>query len=494
MIPLVFAFFAPFAYDQYTLPRIALAAVLVLILGWRGGFTKKPLTWPLLAAYGALGLSAACSGDWAVNLHGRYTARYLGLVPVGICVLAYHLRPAKNIGLQMRWAGAILAVHGLSQFLWNPLNYATLVNGRIIGTMGSPPTLGVALAMCLPFCFAATPRRALLTTLVMAALIATGSRGAMLAAVIAALILEPRVDGLDRDGTVLAAVLLLVGVVALSFQHGVSDRLRAMTWAASLKIWLAHPLIGCGAESFSDAWRAFHTKEWSQLVGIMSIQDHAHNDLLEALAATGLIGFAAYANLLAKTWNLLRARFGCFGTRAVLASVAAAFTCAKFNAVPFPALFALAVMLGSLDEGQPLADFDKSMAHGAALGLAVGSLWAFGVDVLFYRARRTLDFQGVALASRLAPTEITYQAHQADLLTRAWMTDRDPGKLLWALDIAKNARERHPASVQAQHMVTQNLLLLAQNYPRFLVEAKTATDRLYAMDPQMNLRFKIVVK
>ena len=63
MSPLVLCFFAPFTFDQFTLPKIALAAVLVLMAGWREGFVKKHLTWGLLLLFTVFCASAAFSGE-----------------------------------------------------------------------------------------------------------------------------------------------------------------------------------------------------------------------------------------------------------------------------------------------------------------------------------------------------------------------------------------------------------------------------------------------
>lgn len=496
MIPLVLCFFAPFAFDQFTLPKIALAAVLVLAAGWREGFDKKHLTWGLLLLFTVLCVSAGLSSDPLVNITGRYTARYLGLIPLAVCLLAYHLAVQGDVPRQMRLAAAILSVHALSQLVWNPLPYEVLFAGRVSGAMGSPPTLGCVLAMCLPFCYGRTPARAALTALTMAAMLATGSRGPLLASVVAAAIIGWP-DRQDRLGARLAAVLMAFAGVLVLFNHGKSDQIRLMTWATSLKIWWAHPFFGCGPESYTDAWRAFRSNEWVALTGMSNFQDHAHNDFLELLAAGGLFGLGAYCLLLRRAWRQLQNPW-ILERRAILASLAALFVCAKFNAVPFPALFAAAIILGSLDTAflPNETNLHRRKLRLAAGVLAAWSVWATAADVVFYHARKVLDFPGIMRAVAMNPLELAYRAHEADLLTRKWDADgqKDPELLYNALDISWRTLHLHPGNVQARHMVTQNLVLLARTNPRFIAPAQKSAATLLALDPQLNFKFRVVIK
>lgn len=187
MISLVLCFFAPFAYDQYVLPKIALAALLVAYTGCHRGFSSKTLTEPLAFILFAILLSATFSGDPLVNFFGHHSARYLGFLPLLICFLAYHLRSGpQSAAKQMRLSGALLGIYGLSQLLWTPLEYKVLMTGhRITGSMGSPPALGCALAMCLSFCLGKDRNSVIITVIVLIAIIMTGSRGPMLAALVA---------------------------------------------------------------------------------------------------------------------------------------------------------------------------------------------------------------------------------------------------------------------------------------------------------------------
>lgn len=508
MIPLVLCFFAPFAFDQFTLSKIALAAVLVLVVGWNQGFIKKHLTSSLLLLFAVFCASAIFSGDFLVNLTGRYCARWLGLIPLAVCLLAYHLPPIDNLNHQMRVSAFILSIHAISQLFWNPWGYEVLSAGhRVSGAIGSPPTLGCVLAMCLPFCYGRTPARALLSGLTMMALLVTGSRGPLLGAVVGALIVgwASRSDtmGAKSSAGALTSGLLVLCLAAIFLDHGRSDKIRWLTWTSSLEVWKAHPWLGCGAETYVDTWRAFRTPAWVALSGPNNFQDHAHNDFLEILAVSGLLGLGAYCLFLRRLWGQIKAQMP---PKEIRGALAALFVCAKFNAVPFPAIFVGALLLGYIDPPTKAA----ACPHGGcsfcgwparwpavlACVFAVWGVWAVAADTVFYQARRVLDFPGIMRAVAMNPLELSYGAHEADLLTRKWDADgqKSPDLLYGALDISWRSLHLHPGSVQARHMVTQNLLLLAKTDPRFIEPAQKSVAALYALDPQLNFKFKVVVK
>lgn len=499
MISLVFCFFAPFTYDQYTLPKIALAAVLLSIAWARADRVDvKPLTFPMLLMLACVAISAALSGDPLANVFGLYMGRYYGLIPLVLCFLAYQLPPVRLHG-QMRLAGALMSVYALSQLVWTPLDYDVLSLGhRVAGSLGSPPTMGCALAMCLPFCFGKTKPRILLTLLVLAALAATGSRGPILAAVVAVVVYDP-LERRKSSWVILGAILLALGVLASVFHHGASDVIRLMVWKTALRVWWAHPWFGAGGESYVWATRAFRDAAWIRLVGPFSYQDHAHNDILHVLGAFGAAGAAAYAWLHWKTWEVLRISWQS-GYRsaypaAIAASLAAMFVCAKFNAVPFACLFAAALMLGKYEGRRAGRNIIPPVLPAMAASLLAGVLTVMvAADVIFYRARRVMDFPGIMRAAWLNPAEVFYQAHEVDLLTRKFGVTDEPGLILRALQISSEAVKLHPANVQAQHMLTQTLLILASRDPHYLADAKTSADKLYAMDPALNFKFHVVKK
>jgi O-antigen ligase len=63
---------------------------------------------------------------------------------------------------------------------------------------------------------------------------------------------------------------------------------RLYWWAAGLRMFAAHPLLGVGLGNYASAYRAFR-------VGAVQNTLYPHNVLVELLAETGLLGFASVA-------------------------------------------------------------------------------------------------------------------------------------------------------------------------------------------------------
>lgn len=481
MIPAVLLFFWPLSADIWVLPKLAMAAVLVAIAGQLQGFCRqKMLTWPFVSMLAALSLSAIFSGDPLVNLFGRHSAHYMGISPLLVCFLAYQLPELPLIEEQMQLSGGLMASYALLQLAWAPLGYEAANAGhRAIGTIGAPWGLGCALAMCLPFTF----KRPWLAVLVCAGLWASGSRGPMLAAVVSAAIYAYLYSDLNRN----LVWLGLVPVSLYSLGHTASDHIRLMTWAMSLKVWWAHPWFGCGPESYVHAWRAFRSPEWIKEVGALTYQDHAHNDVLQVLAGCGIVGLAAYGNLLWHTWRRLRAEALLTDPQiATVASLAAVFICAKFNAVPFPVLFTLALLLGSIEHGEGQA---PRLTKPAAWAIAAVFCVALAADIVYRKGRKEYNTAMIRQAISMNPAEITYSIAEVEFLTLGYEQSHDIEYLEMARQGAMEALRWHPGSVQARHALTTTLVNLANLDPHYLPLARGSAEILHSGDPM--LRFVV---
>ena len=237
-------------------------------------------------------------------------------------------------------AGAANAAIGLYQFFGGSGALHLLVGGRFFrafGTFGQPNPFGGLMALLLPLALClllANLRRwlrtrlnqdllslcalALPTALLLAALVASWSRGAWLAFLVAILVTTlalPRrlVHGLQLTGGVLllAALLWSVGVLPASLgerlasstvdylgfedvrgvdinpgNYAVVERLAH--WQAALNMARAHPWSGVGLGNYEHAYPQFRLIDWPEALG------HAHNFWLNQLAETGLTGLAAW--------------------------------------------------------------------------------------------------------------------------------------------------------------------------------------------------------
>ncbi|MCY3946720.1 MAG: O-antigen ligase family protein [Anaerolineaceae bacterium] len=252
-------------------------------------------------------------------------------------------------------AGAVNATVGLYQFFGGSGALHFLVGGRFFrafGTFGQPNPLGGFMALLLPLALClllAGLRRwlrtrgkadllslcvwTLPTSLLLAGLVASWSRGAWLAflvAMLVTLLALPRrfVHGLQLAGGVLLLTALLWSTGLLPASLG--ERLASSTegylgfedmrgadinpvnyavverlahWQAALNMASAHPWTGVGLGNYEHAYPQHRLIDWTEALG------HAHNFWLNQLAETGLTGMAAWCFMwLAIVLFTLRAR------------------------------------------------------------------------------------------------------------------------------------------------------------------------------------------
>ena len=237
-------------------------------------------------------------------------------------------------------AGAVNATVGLYQFFGGSGALHLLVGGRFFrafGTFGQPNPLGGFMALLLPLALCQilaglrrwfrTRRKAdllslcawtLPTALILAGLIASWSRGAWMAflvAMLVTLLALPRrfVHGLQLAGGVLVLALVLWSTGLLPASLG--ERLASSTegylgfedmrgadinpenyavverlahWQAALNMASSHPWSGVGLGNYEHAYPQHRLIDWPEALG------HAHNFWLNQLAETGLTGLAAW--------------------------------------------------------------------------------------------------------------------------------------------------------------------------------------------------------
>jgi hypothetical protein len=284
------------------------------LLGTRGGHLER-LTqhWrealvvvPLLAW---LALSVSWATEWPLarsEVKGWLLAA--AIFPV---VAASFLRPRHvRLALTAFVAGAALSVAiGLVDdgLVDRPPVIASdaPVENRFAGAEGDPNMFAAALVVAIAFAggLAATTRRRLpragfLATgaLLFGGLVASGSRGGLIAAALALLaavvLFRPR-----RQQALVGLALLLAMAVALPVAGGRLDDLgddagRTDLWRVAWRVTEDNPLIGAGLNQFrSEAKR--HVREPGALNSIELVVDRPrtpHNLYLQVLAETGVVG------------------------------------------------------------------------------------------------------------------------------------------------------------------------------------------------------------
>ena len=309
-------------------------ALLFLVCNWRGAAWRDPwwAPWGGVLAGGLLSTVATA-----------HPARALvSLVPLLLAALGWgalrqlsEARRARLVTL-MLWAALIEAALVLA-FLdpgWQPTSFANLniSTGRyaFIGSLGNPAD--VAVFLLLPAVLAAgravTARRsralyAGLTLLLVGVIVATRTLTAI-AALTAGLVVLAWVT-VDRRHLVpvLAAglALLVVVFVATPLRGRVAEALaqtrssggiwiasgRAASFAAAAGMLAARPVTGIGFDQFGANSFRFQSPaalaERGKVLGLQTAFGEAHNDLLQYVAETGLVGLALAAAGLAYAWR-----------------------------------------------------------------------------------------------------------------------------------------------------------------------------------------------
>lgn len=151
---------------------------------------------------------------------------------------------------------------------------------------------GAGLAMLLPFTLAWNHRARLpLSITIVAGLLATGSRGGMLAAGVAgAFWIAQRLPRFRWAIWIGLPVALLV--VSTQFDNENTVRVRREWYQSALRIGAEKPLMGHGADGFAREYPPVRPRVENAISGGRRV--HAvHNDYLEAWVSGGLLGLAA---------------------------------------------------------------------------------------------------------------------------------------------------------------------------------------------------------
>lgn len=73
-----------------------------------------------------------------------------------------------------------------------------------------------------------------------------------------------------------------------------SGEIRKIVWEGAYKVWQRYPLIGSGVETFAYSYYQDRTREHNDVSEWDFLYNKAHNELLNFLATTGIVGTASY--------------------------------------------------------------------------------------------------------------------------------------------------------------------------------------------------------
>jgi O-antigen ligase len=490
---------------EYTLPKLLLLCIGLCVTA--AGLIRSPgvprpavMGKPLLAFGLALATSLAFSMDKRLSLLGRYNAYENGLLALSLYAAVYlaasWCADEENRRKLLRWSlgvASLASAYGVLQaFGREPFTLSDeLPAGRVVSTLGSPVDLGAYLALLFPISLRSIP--ALLA--ISAGLIATGSRGAWLAAAAGAGLYLLLTGGRSRK----ANAALLAGAVLLALFAGyrlrsrptsASDRARIEAWSTGLQVLREHPWLGTGPDTFGLEFRRRKSPGFVAVLGAQTHHAHAHNDVVEALATTGLFGAAAYLLLVALwSWHAWKP------APALVGSLLALFISMKFNPISFEVM-----AQGALLAGLALPAAGKEARRWRAPAFAIFALaamaavsWLSVADLHTQKGREALGrghvqaaLQEFRKALRLNPCELKYRIlHVNTLMDLIRPSPRSSPLLLSeALDSGREAERCHPKDFNGPYIRGYAALVNSQaGVKDALPEAREALDRALALDP-----------
>lgn len=433
-------FYSTLTRDVFVLPK-TLPLALGTFLIWLSISGKADFRCELSKAISAIVigniLSALFSSDYSLSILGPHSQQFYALLPMALCVLAYYATANSEIESEtlvtMSLLGGIVVSILAAGQGWGEHKFMewSIQDDRAGSTFGSPIFLGSYLALIAPMAWALTgiPGRRLIGrcvfSLVILGLLACRSRGALLAAALGIML----VHGARRPRAVFAISAFLMGsLLAISFLRHTAraaDIMRFEGWKIALMAWRAHPIFGWGPDTFLIAGKQFLTPRYATAAGENIFQFNAHNDILQVLATTGLVGLAAYGFLLFGIIRLV-------GTRAenpeglgIAGGVLAVFICAKFNPIPLSTLAMMAVLLGSFDRGNAFKEAQSRFLGYCATAASAMLLFVFSFMCVAERyQRRGEDLRQIGYmleaaemfnrAAQVNPFDIYYTQRQLD--------------------------------------------------------------------------------
>jgi O-antigen ligase len=272
------------------------------------------------------------SPDRTVSVFGLYH-RYAGVISIGLYVgvlvlmtLLYRRHPdgLRDVATAIAAAGGVVATYIVLQKLGFDVSQWRQASGTQprfpIGTLGNSAFSAAYIGMAAPFVLykaistRLSARRVIwvgVLVVIIAGLWLTEGRSGILAAAggIGALFLfMSRLRTAQKAGIV---GLALVGLVVVSVvvgdptdpaQRGVlrtgTVGYRVQIWDASVRMFLNRPVLGWGPESYFGSYPRFRRADEARRSGL-AITDKPHDIYLEWATATGVVGLAAWALLVA---------------------------------------------------------------------------------------------------------------------------------------------------------------------------------------------------
>lgn len=524
---------------EYVLPKVVLLSLALtlssagaVLAAWTRdrGTAGTPLDLPLLVCGAALALSTVFSAAPISSALGQYNSHAYGLWGGVLCAAVYYLTvwgedPARDrrVVRVCLASAALVGLYALLQSAGFELFARTAKprDGRAMSTIGGPVFLGGYLALLFPLSLhmafddvKAGSARFVPAAAVAAGLWASIARGSWLGGLAGAGLYLVLAHGgkarrLTRRSWFLAAcAAAVVGALLLSRMAAretpVWEGPRLEVWRAAWTTFKEAPLLGTGPDTFELGFRRHRRIEFIRYAGKVVFQVHAHNDVLQAMATTGLLGTAAYLLLLVTVVRCLLRGLADPGRRglsaACFASLAALFVHMKFNPVTLETLVlagALAGLLVREDRAKTAGGFrwPALLVLVFAAGSVLLSARLAAADLEFKRGRAWIKagdndraYRHLRKAVSLSPCELEYLRTTVNHLIETAYADPSSGVAIEYFDYAARYGERalacHPNDMHSHYILGVASLMQAQaGVPGRLEVAERELDAALPLDP-----------
>lgn len=507
----------PWCNDPWMAPRLFILALGALVMWWRVvkdcHWTRSTrMDWPALGLLTVAFASFIVNGSPWAGFYGQYRQLALGLQPMMLYFLVayavcHHPKAYAWSTMDAASRAAVLLV-GLAIFQaaieGEPFMGTYLPGGRPIASLGSPVFLSAVLAVIAPLALHGILERGkdpVILILIGVGLALTRTRGGCIAAVVGC--------GAYMVMTHRLRWQLIAGVVAMGLFFGTripvkqkGDSMRLATYRSAFEAIADKPLLGFGPDNFLEAFYKHENLAWFRGVKTtLSVQDHAHNDVLEVAATLGLLGLLFYVVLILSVFVCESpARLGFNGEGAALrGSLAALWAASWFNPVPLPALALGAIVTGHLLKESPtleIHDGARPRHFGFGVALMVFMLvsiftvadMAYNASIESFHAGNTLGgVRWLRMATSMNPGESRYQSTALEsLFSMAASNKKVRSQLIEeAVLIAADEARRAPRSiVAAEHLGGARLIYSAHGgADYYLPAAITELERSLTLAP-----------
>ncbi|MBU0618782.1 O-antigen ligase family protein [Patescibacteria group bacterium] len=330
----------------YSLTIVITAAWLIkMLVRRRINFQATPLAIPLLIFFASQLISTVLSIEPHTSIWGYYSRSHGGLLSTISYLLLYWAfvsNMSKKTALsalhRLLGSAALIAGYGILEHFGIDAQYWVQdVRNRVFSTLGQPNWLAAWLVALIPLTWVTLNSKLntvhhLLFAVYYICLLYTKSRSGILAFAVAYIIFWGitllKRQALKQFLLITGYCLLITILIGTPYTPNLkqllnkteapvqpvenivdlpaiseSGDIRKVVWRGTLDVWKHWPVFGSGVETFAYSYYNFRPQEHNDLSEWDFLYNKAHNEYLNFLATTGIVGLTSY--LLLIIWTLV---------------------------------------------------------------------------------------------------------------------------------------------------------------------------------------------